>query len=315
MFCPKCGYDYKDSDCNFCPKCGAPLNNQLAESEEEEDTFVKKPFRDEYGNRISSPSPLFRDETNNHTPGSRLKDSRHSQNYPAYYKEARRKIPSGLIVSGLALCLFVLFYSFVTGSDDSSHRTSTVTYSRPSSTSTIQKEESSKESTLSSEPEPTPAVYTATSESLEQLFTDKITDDYTEIDVSFDPEVAEILLTYTPDIAWSTRSAVNDAMSNYINYCRYVYAFDAVDGVWMISKGSFTDSHGQESTENVTAFRMDRETFSTFNWDNLEYAPIYDAFTLDCSGFNIHPSVLADIDTADLYYAPDYDPESFEFEN
>lgn len=320
MFCPKCGYNYGDESSNFCPKCGAPLNNQLAEPEEEEDAFIKKPFRDEYGNRISSPSPLFRDETNNHTPGSRLKDSRHSSSYPADFKPARQKIPGGLIVSGLALCLFVLFYSFVTGSDDSSHRTSTVTYSRPSSSVTIQKEESSKESASSSEPEsssapdPAPVVYTATSESLEQLFTDKITDDYTEIDVSFDPEVAEILLTYTPDIAWSTRSAVNDAMSNYINYCRYVYAFDSVDGVWMISKGSFTDSHGQESTENVTAFRMDRETFSTFNWDNLEYAPIYDAFTRDCSGFNIHPSVLADIDTDDLYYAPDYDPESFEIE-
>lgn len=56
MFCPKCGYNYGDESSNFCPKCGAPLNNQLAEPEEEEDTFIKKPFRDEYGNRISDPN-------------------------------------------------------------------------------------------------------------------------------------------------------------------------------------------------------------------------------------------------------------------
>lgn len=307
MFCPKCGYNYGDESSNFCPKCGAPLNNQLAEPEEEEDTFIKKPFRDEYGNRISDGTQY---------------SSRSDWNTPARSSDPNRF--RNLLVVGAVLLGIGIIYSIVSPLADDytpGEYTPGMTSSRTSSTSTIQKEEVSKESApsseleSSSEPEPVPVVYTATSESLEQLFTDKITDNYTELEVSFRSEAGEILLTYTPGLAWSTRSAVNDAISDYINYCRYVYAFDAVDSVWMFSRGSFTDSHGQESIENVTAFRMDRETFSTFNWDNLEFVNIYDTLSSDCDMFYIHPGVLADIDTDDLYYAPDYDPESFEFEN
>lgn len=322
MFCPKCGYKYEDADHKFCPKCGAPLNNQLTEPEDEEDTFVKKTFRDEYGNRISSPSPLFRDETNNHTPGSRLKDSRHSSSYPTDFKPARRKIPSGLIISGLVLCLFVLFYSFVTGSDDSSHRSSTVTYSRLSSTSTIQKEEASKESApssepeLSSEPEPAPVVYTATSESLEQLFTDKIASYKTEIThFYYSPDDGNIVIHYNPGSLYNEKAAVIYAIRDYVDYCRYVYVFDDVVSVWMVTEGDFTDSHGNKSVDTVTSIDMSKEAFNSFNWDNLEYVNIYDAFSADCATFYIHPSVLYSINTDEIYYAARYDYESFEYEN
>ena len=112
MFCPKCGYNYGDADSNFCPKCGAPLSVNSA------------------GNNQSSGSPsLFRDETNNQTPGSRLKDSRHSQNYPAYYKQARRKIPSGMIVVGVAIGLYA-FFSIIGALSDGSEYSPGMTYSK-----------------------------------------------------------------------------------------------------------------------------------------------------------------------------------------
>lgn len=112
MFCPKCGYNYGDESSNFCPKCGAPLSVNSA------------------GNNQSIGSPsLFRDETNNQTPGSRLKDSRHSQNYPTYYKESRRKIPSGMIVVGVAIGLYA-FFAIIGALSDGSEYSPGMTYSK-----------------------------------------------------------------------------------------------------------------------------------------------------------------------------------------
>lgn len=91
MFCPKCGYNYGDESSNFCPKCGAPLNNQLTEPEEEEDTFVKKPFRDECGNRIS--------------------DSSWNSSVSAY-STPHRKSPGCLIAFAVAVVLLFLFVIF-----------------------------------------------------------------------------------------------------------------------------------------------------------------------------------------------------------
>lgn len=112
MFCPKCGYNYGDESSNFCPKCGASLSLNSSGNTQNDD----------------SPS-LFCDETNNQTPGSRLKDSRHSRNYPAYYKVARRKIPGGLIVVGVAIGLFA-FFAIIGALSDGSEYSPGMTYSK-----------------------------------------------------------------------------------------------------------------------------------------------------------------------------------------
>lgn len=308
MFCPKCGYNYGDESSNFCPKCGAPLNNQLAEPEEEEDTFVKKPFRDEYGNRISDGTQY---------------SSRSDWNTPARSSDPNRF--RNLLVVGAVLLGIGIIYSIVSPLADDytpGEYTPGMTSSRTSSTSTIQKEEASKESAPSSEsessskPEPAPVVYTATSESLEQLFTDKIASYKTEIThFYYSPDDGNIVIHYNPGSLYNEKAVVIYAIRDYIDYCRYVYAFDDVSSVWMVTEGDFTDSHGNKSVDTVTSIDMSKEAFNSFNWDNLEYVNIYDAFSADCDTFYIHHSVLYSINSDEIFYAAKYDPESFEFEN
>lgn len=160
----------------------------------------------------------------------------------------------------------------------------------------------------STEPEATTETteksYAADENSLKQLFTDTILTKCDNLSVSFDEINNCYSITYFPvDDFWSETAFIRQCLNDYIKYCREVYLIDGVSSVEFRTSANLMDSKGNAESKEVFHIRMNKDTFQSYNWDNLEYKNIYDSFTSDCDFFWVYPGVLQEVDTSKIYYA------------
>lgn len=157
------------------------------------------------------------------------------------------------------------------------------------------------------EPEPTTEntekTYTASDDSLKQLFSNTILTKYENLTVSYDEVNSCYSISYFPvDDFWNETTFIRQCFNDYINYCQEAYLIDDVTNVEFHTSMNLTDSKGNVELKEVFHVRMNKDKFQSYNWDNLEYENIYDSFTSDCDFFWIYPGVLQEVDTSKIYY-------------
>ncbi len=99
---------------------------------------------------------------------------------------------------------------------------------------------------------------------------------------------------------------VRSHLSAYIKFCLGAYETGEVTSVDWWAQTNMIDSKGNESIDKVVQFEMPKETFETYNWENMEYGKgMYSQFSSDCTTCYIHPGILSKIDADnDIFYAP-----------
>ena len=99
---------------------------------------------------------------------------------------------------------------------------------------------------------------------------------------------------------------VRSHLSAYIKFCIAAYDTGDVSSVDWWAETTMIDSKGNESIGKVVQFKMPKETFETYNWENMEYRPgMFQQFSEDCTVCYVHPGLLKNINTEEkLFYAP-----------
>lgn len=292
MFCPKCGFQFDEAECNFCPKCGAP---------------VKESYKPQPTSPASQPSGTVK-----------VKIQPVSVPFPEHDPAAeRKKAARNCIIFGVIFAVVLIVIAVACASPSPSSK-SAESSSTVSSVSAPAKSVTSKAASLaassasSSSETSEETVYTSDVDSLKDLFETAvgrhILGSYTDFDVTCEMDDSTgktVTLTYMPKI-YKTESFVYGRVSDYINYCRYVYQMEDVDLVVFNVLTVFTDSHGSQTTDTIIEVSMPKSVFETYNWANLEYTNVYDTFTEEGTLY-IHPSMQEKVDPNDVFYAPDFD--------
>lgn len=153
-------------------------------------------------------------------------------------------------------------------------------------------------------PEPSP-VYSADAKSIKSLSEDLFSFGYSDLNVYFDDSDKTFVVSFYPtDIPSSETGFVLRGVNRYINFCRVAYGIDGVERIRFDIAASGITNKGNEVKFTGLSILMDRDEFSTFNWDNLSYLPIWDALCNSCLVFQIDPVFSQNIDTSNIFYDP-----------
>lgn len=151
---------------------------------------------------------------------------------------------------------------------------------------------------------PDPAQYTASAESMQQLFKDCA--DFTYDDLSVDmlenegKGVCAVSFVYTQS-SWDTTAFVNSTIVDFVDFQELAYQVQGIDGVRFVVSTEMVDERGNTSIKKVEQFLMYKDVFALYDWENTQ-GSIFDQFESDCAEFYIHPGILQDTDTEDVIY-------------
>ena len=110
-----------------------------------------------------------------------------------------------------------------------------------------------------------------------------------------------LLVEYTVPDTYTADSLVYNSLTSYVNICKEAYVYDdAINDIQIMIKTNFMDAKGNVTTDKAIQFKMNKENFETYNWDNLEYISVYDQFSSDCETFYIDSAI--DFSTDKFYY-------------
>jgi hypothetical protein len=111
-----------------------------------------------------------------------------------------------------------------------------------------------------------------------------------------------VLVTYYSDIHWSSQTMIKHALKDYIDYSQRAFGVDGIENVTLRYQGTFIDRYGDESIENAIVITLSKIEFEKYKWNNLKGQPIFERISDSAEVFFLHPSVMRDIDTAEIVY-------------
>lgn len=143
--------------------------------------------------------------------------------------------------------------------------------------------------------------YTADAESLKALFEDTFEFSYENLTVEQE-EDGHWTISYYPTYAGTDEYFIQNNINWYIAYCKKAYQIDGVTNVEFDASTLFNDGKGNDFVDNAMFMYMTKEQFDTFNWDNLDYQPIYQQMEDNCDLFWVSGVLLQDVDTSKIHY-------------
>lgn len=127
---------------------------------------------------------------------------------------------------------------------------------------------------------------------------------YSDLDIyQDDPNRPQYIIRYlSEETFWDEKDFVTSNISNYINICKEAYVKDT-NKIELIVYVKMTDPRGNENEEKALDMCMTKDKFNQYNWENLQYSMIdFDILKSDCEDLYIHPGILKNVNTDDLYY-------------
>jgi hypothetical protein len=119
-------------------------------------------------------------------------------------------------------------------------------------------------------------------------------------DVQWDEEYKTAWLTRTQDTFWDEQDLVEDTYTDFIKFGQEAFRVDGVEYVDISYQVPFVDEFGAESIKDAVGLQMGKETFEKFNWENLEFQPIYQTMQDNTEYQSIHPSIRAGLVEGEL---------------
>lgn len=120
-------------------------------------------------------------------------------------------------------------------------------------------------------------------------------------DVQWEEEKGTAKLIRTKDTFWDENSLVRDTYTDFVKYGREVFQIEGVNRIEIEYMAPFTDSFGNESNQRAVGILMTKEEFQKFNWDNLNYQPVYQQIQDHAVYQFIHPAIMKDTSEDKLF--------------
>jgi len=119
--------------------------------------------------------------------------------------------------------------------------------------------------------------------------------------ISFNKKNKTATLVYTKKDSWDENSFARDVYSTLVKYGKEAFQISGVSAITVKCKTGFTDKYGKSKTEVGMIVTMPKKEFSRFDWDNLNYQPIYKKMESSCSKHYIHPAIWKNLDYDDVF--------------
>lgn len=110
-------------------------------------------------------------------------------------------------------------------------------------------------------------------------------------------------ITFTSLDFYDESSMVRGSFTTLVKFGMEAFKIDGVDSVQVVVRTEFTDQYGKKSVEDAVRIIMSKSEFNKFDWNNLEYQPVYNQIKNASEGFYIHPAVLLKLNPDKLYLA------------
>jgi hypothetical protein len=173
-----------------------------------------------------------------------------------------------------------------------------ITYSR------FQEKEEEKETQQEEVQQEEEITYSADADSIERMAKDLFDFEYEELSVSYDDFDEAYVVIYRPVNVLSISTFVYQNINRYIHFCQEAYQIEGLERVRFDVMLLGQDQYGADYEIEGLSEIMTKESFAKFNWDNLEYMDIYDAFVDECYYFGIAPEIVGEVDKTQVFYDP-----------
>lgn len=120
-------------------------------------------------------------------------------------------------------------------------------------------------------------------------------------DINIVQEDNNMTVTYKTDTPLTYNSLLNEVLSFYVKIGKEIYTQSEIEVFNFIVNGTVTDQYGTESIDKLIEISMPKENFQKYNWENLEYKPIYNSFIKDTEIFYILFSIRKELDLDKIF--------------
>ncbi len=125
-----------------------------------------------------------------------------------------------------------------------------------------------------------------------------------EIRMIQDTELQGIVVKFFDESFWDEEYLVREGITAFVEIGLIVFLVEGIESITVVTETDFIDSFGNEEKEQALRITMDKNTFGMFNWENLEYRPVYNQISDNALDFYIHPGVFSKIKPDEIFYAP-----------
>lgn len=169
----------------------------------------------------------------------------------------------------------------------------------------LKEHETPTDDTTAEPDDTTPPVYTADAASIQQLAEAKFAFDYDSLSVKWDDFDSAYAVSFHPTAIPASETAwVRNAINRYILFCQFAYEIDGVERVRFNIIADGQNQYGNAVTFEGLEVLMTREYFDKFNWENLSYQNIWEAFNDNCYVFSLSPVFNSALDISEIFYDP-----------
>ena len=112
-------------------------------------------------------------------------------------------------------------------------------------------------------------------------------------------KTATIIRTSTD--LWDESSLVRESYKILVKYGLEAFKRDDINNLTVDYKTEFTDTYGKKSMQEAVILTISKVEFSKYDWNNLNYQPIYRQMESSCSTYYIHPAILKNLNYNKLY--------------
>jgi hypothetical protein len=96
-------------------------------------------------------------------------------------------------------------------------------------------------------------------------------------------------------------SLVRESYKILVKYGLEAFKRDDINNLTVDYKTEFTDTYGKKSMQEAVILTISKVEFSKYDWNNLNYQPIYRQMESSCSTYYIHPAILKNLNYNKLY--------------
>ncbi len=121
------------------------------------------------------------------------------------------------------------------------------------------------------------------------------------LDIQYNQNQKRATIIYQPDVVWDENETVRKAYSYLVKYGQEAFKIQNVKIVETIIKTEFINEYGKTNVRKAVVFSMKKDEFQKYNWEELEYRPIFDQINRSLIKNRIHPAIQKELEKEELY--------------
>ena len=111
----------------------------------------------------------------------------------------------------------------------------------------------------------------------------------------------KVIVKYKTDTPLTFNTLLREVLSLYVKIGKIIYNNNNIQEFDFIINGDITDEYGNKKIDRLIEILMQKDNFVEYQWENLEYQPIYNIFIKDTDIFYILYSMRSQIDIDKIF--------------